>query len=148
MLCCHRFWVACAASIPFCYNVAFLLPAMVIALSPAPISKLWSICRNMFARMAPLQKVVVIAAIAGILLVLNDVVHTVSGAEARETYWGNKYNVFPVGKDFLESLIWYAKKTWHLIRRGKKGVLAEYAELCADACRNVCTHQFTKPTPR
>jgi hypothetical protein len=110
------FWVACAASFLFCYNVAFLLPAMVIALSPAPVSKLWSICRGMFARITTVQRLILIAALVGILLLINETVYSMLGAEAREAKWGNKYNVFPVGKDFLESLVWYAEKTWQLIK--------------------------------
>jgi hypothetical protein len=109
------FWVACAASFPFCYNVAFLLPALIIALSPGPVGQLWSSCLNLLARMTTLHRVIVIAFLVGILLVVNEAVYMALGFEARETYWGNKYDVFPGDKRLLETLVWYAGKTWDLI---------------------------------
>lgn len=106
------FWIASFMALPFCYNIVFLYPGLLLALAPRALE--WTgmpalgryAARNLDRRLlGALVVVVVVACLATSGLFDNP----------RKIFWGEKYGVFPVGLSIVESLFWYARETWQLV---------------------------------
>lgn len=109
------FGAAMVAAIPFCYNILFLYPGLLIAIiSVRSHGALGAVCDKV-ARLTAFQwTVAAIAAIASFTL-LHIVVSDALNTAPRQGFWGEKYDVFPVGLSFLQAAGWYVEKTWALI---------------------------------
>lgn len=107
------FWIASAIALPFCYNIVFLYPALILVLvAPQFLGQAQIlVIRRYIARHVDRRLLLVFVLAAGMAcLLLSD-----AFVSDRKLFWGNKYGVFPIELGVLETLVWYGTKTWTLL---------------------------------
>jgi hypothetical protein len=123
------FWITAGLALPFCYNVVFLYPAILLAL--APRLRQWlgfkGIARYFSSSVE--RKVLLGVALAGGLACLA--MYAAYGTNGHKLFWGAKYGVFPLDLGLVGTLLWYVRKTWLLL--AMPGSLHEVTSL-AEAC--------------
>lgn len=107
------FWVAAGIALPFCYNVVFLYPALLLALVPGlrrwlKIPEIWNYINSSVERRF-LAGFALTAGVACLLIVGSY------SFNSHKLFWGAKYDVFALDEGILGTLIWYAGKTWKLV---------------------------------
>ena len=100
------FLVAAVVAIPFCYPVVFLYPALALAFAGERMAGL--------RRLTTRQRVYAALAVVSAFLLLHALLFEFLDAGPNRIFWGEKYDVFPIGTGLAGGLVWYAQKTWAL----------------------------------
>jgi hypothetical protein len=98
--------IAALLSLPFCYPVVFLYPAIAALVAGEKLT----ILRRVTVR----QWVWVALVFVPLLVLLRFWLFDTTGAGSNWLLWGTKYDVFPIGTGLLGGIGWYARKTWSL----------------------------------
>ena len=102
-------WCAAAISLPFCYPVVFLYPALALAFFGEQLARL--------RRIAWSRLLIGVLIAVPLLFLLHALIYESLNAASSRQFWGNKYGVFPIDTGFLGGFAWYGDKTWSLLAR-------------------------------
>ena len=97
-------WVGALAALPFAYNVVFLYPGLAAATLPR------------WLRERPLASLLCLAAACVVVALAAIQIHAALDLGARHAIWGDKYGVFPPPGGTTDTVRWYARATWNLLR--------------------------------
>lgn len=100
-------WTAAAISLPFCYPVVFMVPALALAFAGEQLKVLGRFVRR--------HAVIVLLIAVPALFLVHVLLFNLLDAGISRFFWGNKYGVFPIDTGFLGGLEWYLRKTWALM---------------------------------
>lgn len=106
------FALAPAAALPFCYNLLFLYPGLLLTLYQIRSGgRYWALTRALTRRHMLLLAVLTVL----VLSVAHFTVAEALGVSDRRQFWSAKYGVFPPGQGFLRTVAWYLDATWSMI---------------------------------
>lgn len=110
------FIITCLCSIPFCYNIVFLLPCFMWVFGSAQIKQtgahLAQWLTSYYQSRRLFTVLVISAALVGLLLLVSP---WLEGIATRRQFWGSKYDTFPIDLNAAQLVYWYFKKTVALV---------------------------------
>jgi hypothetical protein len=114
----------------FSYNLVFLYPGLVLALYSKQLKEKLKITIDFLKNKSEYRFLFVVSFIFFIVAVVFIIDPLFSSVSQRRSFWGNKYNVFPISLEYWEFAKWYFIKTWELINmagelRGKFSALTQ-----------------------
>lgn len=101
------FLAAAVIAVPFCYPVVFLYPAIACAFAGERLAVL--------RRFTPAQWMIALLAAVAVLLFLHLFLLEALQVAQNRSFWGGKYDVFPIDTSLVGGAAWYVRKTWALL---------------------------------